>query len=426
MTAPSPDSPIKNPFVSKFVLGRFAAVAGAQILSVAIGWHLYQLTHDPWSLGLVGAVELAPVLLLMIPAGNAADRLPRRDVAMFAHALLGLAALGLALVAWRGGSVAWIYALLILVGAARAFASPSVSTILPQLLPRAQLAKANAWVSTSFELASITGPALGGFLIAWTGGATVAFVVAALGQAVFMALLNTLPAVAPVPTENKHDARELFAGFAFIRKNPVFLAAITLDLFAVLLGGAVALLPMFAEDILHVGPTGLGLLRAAPAFGALLMALLLTRLPPWKRPGRVLLGAVTCFGLATIGFGLSRDLVLSLACLFLTGAFDAISVVIRMTLEQALTPDRLRGRVSAINYVFIGFSNEFGSFESGATAKLFGAVPSVVGGGIGTILVVVTVLCAWPELVAIAPLDTLRPAEDDGESVTSVRTTTAE
>ena len=222
-----------------------------------------------------------------------------------------------------------------------------------------------------------------------------------------------LPAFRPAsarPTTT--GARELFAGFTFIRRRPVFLAAITLDLFAVLFGGAVALLPIFAKDILRVGPLGLGWLRAAPALGAMCMALVMTRLPPWRRPGYALLLTVAGFGLATLGFGLSRSMALSMICLFLTGVFDSVSVVIRLTLEQILTPDALRGRVSAIHYVFIGFSNEFGAFESGATAALLGPVLSVAGGGLAALLVVGLVALVWPDLARLGPLTSLQPLED--------------
>jgi MFS family permease len=408
-------STLRIPFVRSFAFGRMMSVLGAQVLTVAVGWQLYERTNDPWSLGLVGVFELAPVLVFMLAAGNAADRYPRRNIAMFATAILALAALALAFISSTGASTAAIYAVLVLVGTARAFAAPSVGTLLPQLLAPAQFANANAWLSSTYELASISGPALGGVMIAMTGTATAAYVVAAAGQIVFIGMLSTLPAIRPPPRAEKHSAREIFAGFAFIRAHPVFLAAITLDLFAVLLGGAVALLPVFAKDILHVGPSGLGYLRAAPALGALSMALLQTRLAPWKRPGKALLVAVVGFGLATVGFGLSRVVWMSLGCLFLTGVFDSVSVVIRMTLEQVITPDRLRGRVSAINYVFIGFSNELGSFESGATAALFGPVASVVGGGIGTLAVVALVVFKWPVLRAIGPLQTLRSPEPSAE-----------
>jgi MFS family permease len=402
---------LRYPFVRHFAIGRFAAIAGWQMINVAVGWQLYERTGDPWSLGLVGVVELAPVLCLMIAAGHAADRYPRRNVAIFAHGLVALAAIGLALVSWLQAPTAAIYLLIALIGAGRAFASPSVSTILPQLLAPAEFANANAWLSSIFQLAAISGPAIGGLLIAQSGTATVSFAAAAAGQIVFIALLRTLPVRRPVSATSTTSAHDLFAGFRFIRRNPLFLAAITLDLLAVLFGGAVALLPIFAKDILDVGPAGLGWLRASPGAGALTMALVTTRLRPWTRPGRTLLIAVAGFGLATLGFGLSRSFVLSLACLFFTGVFDNVSVVIRVTLEQTITPDHLRGRVSAINFVFIGFSNEFGAFESGATAALFGPTLSVVGGGLATLLVVATVGVVWPQLARVGPLHTLTPVE---------------
>jgi Transmembrane secretion effector len=255
----------------------------------------------------------------------------------------------------------------------------------------------------------VSGPAVGGLLIAATGSATVPFLMAAVGQLIFIAMLRQLPVLQPIRSESRRTPSDIFAGFTFVRRNPLFLAAITLDLFAVLFGGAIALLPIYAKDILQVGPAGLGWLRAAPGLGAMSMALITTRLRPWRHPGRVLLFAVVGFGLATIGFGLSRLFVVSLACLYLTGVFDNLSVVIRLTLEQTITPDHLRGRVSAINYVFVGFSNEFGAFESGATAALFGPTLSVAGGGIATLLVVLIVHLKWPNLGRIGPLHTLRP-----------------
>jgi len=408
---PAPDAlaALRHSFVRSFAVGRFAAIAGWQMINVAVGWMLYERTGDAWALGLVGAVELAPVLLLMIVAGNAADRYPRRNVGIFAHSLLTLVATGLALVSAANGPLWVIYSLLALVGTARAFASPSVNTILPQLLAPAEFANANAWLSSTFQLAAITGPAIGGLVIALTGGATGAFALAAVGQLVFVAALSTMPVRRPPPATARRSASDVFAGFHFVRDHPLFLAAITLDLFGVLFGGAVALLPIYAKDILAVGPTGLGWLRAVPGVGALTMALITTRLQPWQRPGRILLWVVAGFGLATIGFGLSRSFALSMVCLFLTGVFDNVSVVIRLTLEQTITPDHLRGRVSAINYVFVGFSNEFGAFESGATAALFGPTLSVVGGGLATLLVVVMAQTVWPQLARIGPLHTLAP-----------------
>lgn len=410
MTAPDSYAALRHPFVRSFAIGRFAAIAGWQMINVAVGWLLYERTGDPWALGLVGVAELTPVLLLMVVAGNAADRYPRRNIGIFAHTMLTLAASGLALLSWLNGPTWAIYSLLFMIGAARAFASPSVNTILPQLLAPAEFNNANAWLSSTFQLAAITGPAMGGMLIAATGAATLPFAVAAVGQLIFIVMLRTMPVRVPPSSASRRSAKEVFAGFRFVRANRLFLSAITLDLFAVLFGGAVALLPIYAKDILQVGPAGLGYLRAAPGIGALSMALITTRLRPWHRPGMILLWAVAGFGLATIGFGLSRSFALSLFCLFLTGVFDNISVVIRLTLEQTITPDHLRGRVSAINYVFIGFSNEFGAFESGATAAIFGTTLSVVGGGFATLMVVVAVRAIWPELARIGPLHTLTPA----------------
>ena len=406
---------LRIPFVRAYIVGRSAATMGMQFVSVAVGWELYERTGDPWALGLVGAVQVAPVLVLMLPAGNVADRFPRRNIAVAAHAVLMLETIGLAAVSWLGGAVELVFALLLLGGVARAFAQPATSSLLPQLLEPRQFANANAWLISSFQLASISGPAIGGILIAVSGAATSSYLAAAIGNLVFIGTLMTLPAVRPLPGAAPRGAGDLFAGIAFIRRSPIFLAAMTLDLFAVLLGGAVALLPIYAKDILQVGPTGLGLLRSAPSVGAALTALLATRLPPWERPGRVLLLVVAGFGVATVGFGLSRNLVLSLACLFFVGAFDSISMVIRQTLQQVITPDRLRGRVASVSFLFIGMSNELGAFESGAVAALFGPIFAVVSGGVGTLVVVAAVAVAWPTLARLGPLHSLRPIEPEDE-----------
>ncbi|MCA9602897.1 MAG: MFS transporter, partial [Myxococcales bacterium] len=374
MTAAPPDSfsAMRIPFVRWFALGRITGALGVQMLSVTVGWQLYERTGSAWSLGLVGVCQFTPVVLLMLPAGNVADRFPRRHIAMLTHVAFGGIALGLAWVAHTNAPTPWIYALLVVAGISRAFASPSIATLMPQLLAPAQFQNANAWLSSSYELASMAGPAAGGFLIAATGNATASYVATALGQLVSVGTLFALPLVRPKDSAGttKRTPGDLFAGFTFIRRNRIYLAAITLDLLAVLVGGCVALLPVFAKDILGVGPSGLGTLRSAIAVGAFSMAIVSTRLPPWKRPGHALLYSVAGFGLATIVFGLSRNFALSLACLFLVGAFDMVSVVIRKTLEQVLTPDHLRGRVSAVNAVFVGTSNEIGAFESGLAATL--------------------------------------------------------
>lgn len=401
---------LRIPIVRNFALGRIVSGLAQQIVSVAVGWELYERTHDAWALGLVGIFTLAPSLLLMLPAGNAADRFPRRNLSLAAGLMTALASVALALVSWWQAPVEIVFGLLVVLGAARAIAAPAAGTILPQLLEPRQFANVNTWLISCMQLASIFGPAVGGALIYLTGDAASSYVIAALLQFMFVGLLWTLPSVAP-PKGAKKTLGDIFGGFAFMWRTPVFMAAITTDLFAVLLGGAVALMPVYAKDILEVGPGGLGLMRAAPGIGAMISMLFAAKLPPWERPGRVLLLVVSGFGLATIGFGLSHNLLLSLVCLCLIGATDSISMVIRQTLMQALTPDRLRGRVASVNSLFISFSNELGAFESGAAAALFGPIFAVVSGGVGTMLVVAIVATRWPVILSVPPLHLLRPAE---------------
>jgi MFS family permease len=399
---------LRIPIVRNFALGRIVSGLGQQIVSVAVGWELYERTGDPWALGLVGVFTLAPSLLLMLPAGNAADRFPRRNLSIIAAALTGLASVGLAILSWQQGPVELVFAMLLVFGASRAIAAPAGNTILPQLLEPRQFANVNTWLISCMQLSSVIGPAVGGALIYLSGDALSSYVIAAIFQFMFVGLLLTLPSIAP-PKGAKKTLGDIFAGFAFIGRTPIFLGAITLDLFAVLFGGAVALMPVYAKDILEVGPSGLGLMRAAPGVGAMLSLMLAARLPPWEHPGRVMIVVVTGFGLATIGFGLSHNLAFSLLCLFLIGATDSISMVIRQTLMQALTPDQLRGRVASVNSLFVGFSNELGAFRSGGAAALWGPIFSVVSGGVGTLLVVALVCLKWPALLRVPPLHTIRP-----------------
>ncbi|MCC7370943.1 MAG: MFS transporter [Chloroflexi bacterium] len=413
MSHPDALAALRNPYVRKFAIGRMASSMGAQIITVAIGWELWKRTGDPWALGLVGLFEILPVLFLMIPAGNIADRFIRRNVAMGAYATLAISALGLTWISYTQAPVELVYGLLVIIGAARCIASPSVESILPQIIERRVFGNAQAWLVSSGQISSIGGPALGGILIGLLGAATWTYLIAAVMELIFVSLLATFPPVRAERTGQRQTLSDIFAGFAFIRRHPVFLAAITLDLFGVMLGGAVALLPIYAEDILQIGPEGLGMLRAAPALGALAAALMVTRLPPFRRPGVVLLWMVVGFGASAALFGVSTNVVLSLVCLFLTGAFDSVSMVIRGTLQQMITPDHLRGRVLAVEYTFIGFSNEFGTFRAGAMASFFGPVLAVLGGGIGTIVVVAVVAVVWPSLAKIGPLHTLRPLESE-------------
>lgn len=398
---------LRNPIVRKFGMGRMASTAGSQIVSVAVAWELYERTNDLRVLGLVGLVQFAPSIALLLPAGHAADRFSRRNLSMLAGLMTALVAVGLALVSWQEGPIPLIFGLLVLNGIARAVAAPASGTIIPQLIDAREFAHVNAWLVSLQQVAMALSPTVGGYLIWLSGNAVSSYLAAALSQLVYVAFLGTLPSVPPPPAAERQGLADLFAGFAFIMRTPIFLAAITLDLFAVLLGGAVALLPAYARDILEVGPDGLGLLRTAPGVGALVYLLMATRLPPWRRPGVVLVIAVAGFGVATIGFGLSREMWLSLVCLFLIGFTDAVSMIVRQTLMQVVTPDRLRGRVASVNFLFVGFSNELGAFESGTAAWLFGTVAAVAGGGIGTILVVLAVCVKWPSLLRIPPLHTI-------------------
>jgi MFS family permease len=387
------------------LVGTLLEVVGQQMLGVAIGWELYERTRDPLALGLIGLVQVAPVVLLALPAGHLADRFDRKWIAVVTALALALGALGLALLSFTVGPLALVYACLLLIGIARAFQSPATSSLLAQVVPAQHFSNAATWESSAWQASAIIGPALGGLIIAARGSATLVYAATAgmlLVAALALGLLRPRP-VARV--EEQMTLRSLLAGLRFVWHTKLILAAITLDMFAVLLGGATALLPIFAKDILQVGATGLGWLRAAPAIGALLAAIVIAYLPPFKRAGRTLLLVVAGFGLATIVFGLSRSFVLSLLMLGLLGALDNISVVIRSTLVLTRTPDAMRGRVNAVHFVFIGISNELGAFESGVAAALLGAIGAVVVGGIGTILVVLLVALIWPEVRRLGRLN---------------------
>lgn len=406
---------LRIPYVAEFTFGRMMAAIGAQFVSVAVGWDLYERTGDPWSLGLVGLAQVAPALILTLPAGTLADRFPRRNISMAAHAVMGLGALGLAVVSTLDAPIELTYALLVFAAVGRAFSMPATNSLLAAIARGTQVAYVYAWLTSSSQLATIAGPAIGGLLIAVTGGATASYLAAGAGQLLFVAMVTRLPSGAPPTTSAIQRPRDALAGIGFIWRNPVFLAAITLDLFAVLLGGVIGVLPVFAKDILEVGPAGLGVLRSGPALGALVSALVVTRLPPWERPGRVLLVVVACFGASTIGFGLSRHMLLSFVCLLILGASDSISVVIRGTIQQVLTPDHLRGRVSAMNALFIGLSNELGAFRAGSMAAFVGVVTSVVAGGVGTLFMVVIAAVIWRQLAHVGPLHTLRPPQSEAD-----------
>lgn len=387
-----------------YAVGSFLSALGAQMQAVAVGWELYERTHSALALGLMGLAAFLPALLLALPAGHLADRFNRKTLVIIGLAAAVACSLGLAAVSHWHGPILLTYAFLSLGAAAGAFQGPASSAIQPQLVPAEVFANAAIWNSSRWQFASVAGPALGGVLIATQKSATPVYVLDAMCGALFLVLMTRLRVPPREGTSERMDWQNLLAGLRFVKGEKIVLATITLDMFAVLLGGATALLPVFAKDILHVGPTGLGWLRAAPAAGAVCMALGLALLPPLKRAGKTLLWAVAGFGAATIVFGVSRNFYLSLAMLFLTGALDNISVVIRHTLVQLLTPDAMRGRVSAVNSVFIGTSNELGALESGVAAWALGPIWAVALGGVGTIAVVAFVARAWPQVRRLGSL----------------------
>lgn len=385
-----------------FIAGTFVAVVGQKMTEVAIGWELYERTGSAFILGLVGLVLVIPVFFLSLPAGHASDYYNRKRIVMGTQALLIFACLGLAGLSSSHGSLILVFACLLLMGAANAFSVPASGALLSQLVPEYAYENIATWNSSAWQLATVLGPALGGFMIAIFQGTTLVYVFnAAAGLVLSILLLLIRETSQKIPLSHHEKSKAFYSlieGFRFLRRTKIILAAITLDMFAVLLGGATTLLPIFAKDILQVGPIGLGWLRAAPAIGAVCIGLILAHRPPFKKAGRTLLLAVIGFGIATIIFGLSHSFWLSLLMLFLLGGLDNISVVIRASLLLMRTPDEMRGRIAAVNGIFLGASNELGGFESGLTAQLFGPILSVVLGGIGTILVVLLVAWLFPEL----------------------------
>jgi MFS family permease len=389
-----------------YMSGNFLAICGMQMQTVAVGWDVYVRTNSAMALGLVGLVQFLPVIALTLNAGHLADRAHRKSIVIGAMCVISGCSFGLTAISHLRADIGLVYLCLLASGVARAFMQPAKASLLPQIVPRETFANAVTWNMGGFQLAAIAGPALGGQLIAYQASATAVYLFDALATLVFVVLLSFVKTGTYEPSrERPGDQRAFVAGMSFVWRNKVILAAMTLDMFAVLLGGAVMLLPVYAEEILHVGPKGLGWLRTAPAVGALLVSIVLAHRPPIERAGRTLLWVVVGFGLATIVFGLSRSYWLSLVMLFLTGAFDFVSVVIRHTLVQMLTPDAMRGRVSAVNSMFIGASNELGGFESGLVAEFTTPVVSVVSGGIGTLLVVAAVAMGWPQLRRHGRLD---------------------
>jgi len=379
-----------------YLSGWVLSVIGQQLQFLAVSWEIYQRTGQKSSLGWIGLAQAAPVILLALPAGQLADWANRKVIVATMQLISAACSACLAWVSFHHGSIGAVYTILVAGATAQALSWPARSALLPQIVPADKFANAVSWYSSIFQVAAVTGPAIGGLIIGYR-----IWPAYLLDSGCCLSFALTTAMIRLTSTQAKREApslASLAAGVKFVRQTKIILATITLDLFAVLLGGAVYLLPAVATDILHVGAFRFGCLRASFAIGAFTMALLNAHLPPFKHAGRAMLWAVAGFGAATIVFGLSHNYWLSLTMLFLAGACDNISVLVRHTLVQLLTPDEMRGRVSAVNNVFIGASNEIGGFESGMTAQWFGTVASIVGGGIGTIIVVICAALIWPEV----------------------------
>ncbi len=393
----------------RYQLARVMAILGAEAQAVAVAWQIYSITHRAIDLGYTGLALFLPGLIFLLPAGHVADRFDRRHVILICYSLQMLCSTALMLLAASGSqNILPIYAVLFVIGTGRAFSGPASSALIPHLVPEEHFVNAVTWGGAIFQFANITGPALGGLLFTLPlgarlrseglEGAGIVYLFTLVTLAWFITLVATLH-VRPGRMEHRALSLEVvLAGFQYVRRASLLLGSISLDLFVVLLGGATALMPIFAHNILHQGPRGLGLLRAAPAIGAITMSLLMARFPLRRHAGRRLFICVSIFGVATIAFGLSRSLWLSLASLAIAGAADMISVIIRGSVVQLATPPEMRGRVSAVNSLFIGASNELGEFESGLTAQWWGAVRATVIGGIGSLVVAGIWSAAFPGL----------------------------
>jgi MFS family permease len=403
-----PDVPASP--IARLVGARSLNTFGRAILSTTALWELYDRTGDKLVLAAVGLVQVIPVVLLFVPVGTLVDRSDRRTLTTATAALAGAVGLALALASLFAAPVAVYLLLLLGYGCITAVHAPASVSLIPLIIPREDLIRTNRISSSLQELAAITGPALAGFGLAIFLPAVVYAFIAVTGLAA-ATLYRSLPKPRTIEPSAASARRDWRVGLRFIFRSPLLLSALTLDMFAVLFAGVTALLPAIASDVLHVGPIGFGVLRAAQSAGAVTMAVVGGRLPPFQRPGRVLLFVVAAFGACTMAFGLSTSFPLSVFLLFVCGALDNVSVVIRLTLEQMVVPDEIRGRVSAVHYVFIGMSNELGAAESGAAAWAIGTVPAIVAGGAIAVLVVFFVAFKWRELAAMPPLHELKPID---------------
>ena len=406
----APPPLLSQPGLVAALTSRTLGAFSSQVQAVAVGWQIYALTHSAAALGFVGLAQFLPMVAFIFPAGHAADQHDRRRIVITCQAIEALAAAFMALASFAHFlAPGMIYGLVALFGVCRAFEMPAQQTFLPSLVPTSVFPRAAALSSSLFQVASIAGPSLGGLLYGL--GAGVCYALCAAGFAIAALATTSMTLRFPARPRQPATLAAVFGGISFLRRKPAMLGALSLDLFAVLLGGATAMLPLFATDILHAGPWGLGLLRAAPAIGALLVATVLARYPLGRHAGRWMFVSVMIFGVATIIFGLSRSIPVSILALAVLGGADVISVMVRSALVQLGTPDEMRGRVSAVNMLFIGSSNQLGEFESGMLASAIGAVPAVVVGGIGTLVITAVWMALFPGLRDLDRLDDITPDE---------------
>lgn len=410
MSAAGTWSPLGSRDFLLYQAARLLLTVGVQMQSTAMAWYVYDLTHRPLDLGFVGLAQFLPAVSLSLLTGHVADRFERHRILVLCFAALSACAgIFFALSRARSHSLAAVYAVLALVGTARAFSGPAAQAFLPHLVPEGQLSRGVAWGASVFQVAQIAGPSLGGALYGLSESATPVFAAASGSILAATGCLAAIRARTGRMETRAASGHLLLEGIRYVWRQKMILGAISMDLFAVLLGGAVALLPIYARDILHAGPWGLGLLRSAPAIGAGTVAVILGARPLERKAGPLMLGCVAVFGVGTIAFGLARSIWLSVLSLAIIGAADMVSVVVRITMVQLGTPPPMRGRVSAVNSVFIGASNELGEFESGVTAAWLGAVPAVVVGGAGTLVVVALWTLLFPELRRIDRLEDISP-----------------
>jgi MFS family permease len=394
----------------RYLSAAFLAILAMQIQSVAVGWQVYSIARTPLALGYVGLFQFLPMMACTIPAGHMADRFDRRIILVISNLCSAISAGGFLMLALTRTTVIWpFYAVLVIFGASRAFAGPASQSLVPLLVPQDQFPQAVAWASSTSQVAVIAGPAIGGAI--YILGPAVDYGVCLI---LFVTIAIVMVGIRSRGMRYEAEAdttvfERITAGIAYVWRKPLILGAFSLDLFAVLLGGATALLPVYARDILHVGPLGLGVLRSAPALGAAMLGLALGQRALQRRAGLAMFACVAIFGVATIVFGLSENFALSMAALFVLGASDMVSVYVRTTLTQLATPDAMRGRVSAVNRLFVGASNELGEFESGVTATWFGTVPAVVIGGVGTLVIVAVWYRLFPSLREVDRLSEVTP-----------------